>query len=241
MAKKKPGKKITKRSTRKKTPGKPTAATAPKRSKRRSEKGAAANGKKATKGKGTSKSKAPQSTDDPKPASKGQVLSGQRTLAEAVGRSKTCIHEWVHDDRWPFGKRGPWNVADVLAWVGANLTKEPSDVGIEKSSSSAAAEPSILTKRRTEKIELEIKAQRLALARELGLVISREDARDEINAHIITLRNNLQAIPHRETATLDAKGLLADGAREKVERHLSDAIEGFLHDYSEGLLNCVDD
>lgn len=44
-----------------------------------------------------------------------------RELAVAVQRSHVAVSKWVNDPRWPFAKRGPWDVGKVREWMAATL------------------------------------------------------------------------------------------------------------------------
>ena len=55
-----------------------------------------------------------------------------RELARRVGRSLTAVRRWVKDDRWPFPRRGPWDVEAVRRWAKRTLMPEPGTPGHEE-------------------------------------------------------------------------------------------------------------
>jgi hypothetical protein len=55
----------------------------------------------------------------------------QAELAAAVGKSQQAIGKWIHDDRWPFARTGPWDVAKVKAWAARTLSPNPAAPAVE--------------------------------------------------------------------------------------------------------------
>ena len=56
---------------------------------------------------------------------RSKLARSQRQLAKAVGRSASTVNVWVHDDRWPFAVKPPWDVDQVKTWAAATLAPEP--------------------------------------------------------------------------------------------------------------------
>jgi hypothetical protein len=51
-------------------------------------------------------------------------------LAVALGVSRTTVHRWIKDARWPFGQRGPYPIGPVREWrkTYRKPVVDPSDV-----------------------------------------------------------------------------------------------------------------
>lgn len=54
-------------------------------------------------------------------ARKGKEASTRAELARLVGRHASTVGRWMKRNDWPFGREGPWNVADVIRWADGSL------------------------------------------------------------------------------------------------------------------------
>jgi hypothetical protein len=48
-----------------------------------------------------------------------------RELARQLGRNDRAVRKWIADERWKFGRKPPWNVAQVRTWAAATLAPNP--------------------------------------------------------------------------------------------------------------------
>ena len=55
------------------------------------------------------------------------VAKSQRDLARKLGKDPAAVNRWVRDDRWPFSRRGPWDVAKVKACAATTLAPDPAE------------------------------------------------------------------------------------------------------------------
>ena len=68
------------------------------------------------------------------------VAKSIRGLGRAVGRAESTVRKWLTRDDWPprFGQVPPWNVAEVKAWMDAQLKPDPA-ASYRKRQAAAAA------------------------------------------------------------------------------------------------------
>lgn len=130
----------------------------------------------------------------------------QRELAKAVGKSQPAVRKWIHDDRWPFGKTGPWDVAKVKAWAakthGLNApeaNKEPveADSAEEDGPKIRKGDIADLTAERAAKLELtKEKLESVKITNQLkrGQLHSIDDCRQRRVKQVIFFRDKLVAV-----------------------------------------------
>lgn len=131
------------------------------------------------------------------------TAKSQRELAKAVGKSQPAILKWIRDDRWPFSKTGPWDVAQVQAW--ASRTHGPNAPATPPLAASRQTTPrptnadpvADLTPERQAKLALSLeKLETAKLANQLrrGEVHSIQECQSRRVRQVLELRNELLSI-----------------------------------------------
>lgn len=165
------------------------------------------------------------------------IARSQRELAAAVGRSRSTIHAWVHDPRWPFGRRGPWAIADVQRWVEKTFTKTRTDVGYEDSDDRGDHPEDSVTYQtaRTRKILEEERLLRLKIGLLEEELVIRQHFQQEARELLIRFRGMLLSVPRQAIDELEVLGLIEPDARHRTEQVLQRLVDNALEQLASGL------
>ena len=157
----------------------------------------------------------------------GTVLS-IRALARGVCRHHGTVSKWLRSPKWPFGQRGPWDVAAVAAWAATSLQPDRSVGG----GSTSPADLSLLAQaelqlkiRQVQKLEVEIQELKGRLhdseecrRRRLGLI-------QGAKARLLDLGRS---------AAPDLVGLEQDGVERVLAERLCRIVDGLAGDLDLG-------
>ncbi|MDY7109442.1 MAG: hypothetical protein SYC29_12470 [Planctomycetota bacterium] len=193
-----------------------------------------------------------------------QLIRSKAALARALNRPTTTVLDWIKRPDFPAKKTPPWRaetVEKIARW--AARTIDPYATGSyttmrDDSPRDGAAESSNSEDPR-EALDREIRAMdplKIARLRKLHKettklhhqiqilaenYVERGQARAEIAAVIHNTKTALLAEARASAASLDSMGLLANGAKRRVEALLVERIEAILRRFAEGMHEAINE